>query len=98
MLLAALILPAASTASPHRSAKALRMVARTLVYLPEQIGGNYHDALVLVQNRSRRRAALGVGGQLSVYDAGRRLVKSANPTTVNILPGGYGLLEETFDL
>lgn len=81
----------------EESASAIRIEDSRLTYLPDQTGGRFHTALVLLRNTSDK-VALNVGGQLSVMDGGQ-LVESVNPTEVNILPGGRGLiLEEALDL
>jgi hypothetical protein len=84
-------------ASDEPSAAAIRVEDSKLLYLPDQVGGRYHTALVLLRNTSDK-VALNVGGQLSVMENGK-LVKSVNPTEVNILPRGRALLlEEALDL
>jgi hypothetical protein len=64
-----------------------------ITYLPEQIGGHYHDILVLLRNDSDK-AAVDISGQISVYD-GSRLVKTIDPTPVTILAHSRNAWVET---
>ena len=48
---------------------------------------------MLLRNNSDK-VAIDVGGQLSVTDSRGRLVETVEPTTVTILPHGFGLLQE----
>lgn len=83
--------PSAGSGNKAPSAKAIRVERSDLIYLPSQTGGNFHLGLVEVRNTSGE-VALDVGGQLSVRDASGRLVKSVNPTPINILPGQKALI------
>jgi hypothetical protein len=75
------------------SASSIRALGSRLIYLPDQTGGKFHDAFVRVRNTSRN-VALDVGGQLSIKDSAGQLVKSVNPTEINLLPGQEGVLSE----
>jgi hypothetical protein len=68
-----------------------------LIYEPDQVGGKFHDAYVLLRNESDQ-VAINVSGQISIMEDGK-LVQSLNPIPVNILPGEEGLFaEEALDL
>lgn len=66
-------------------ADAIEVEATEIIYLPDQVGGNFHTVLVLLRNASDE-VAIDVGGQISIV-LGERLLKSINPIPVNILPG-----------
>lgn len=71
--------------------------SQTVIYLPDQAGGNFYEVLVVVHNPSEQ-VALDVSGQVSLVDEQGDLIESVNPTPINILAGGRGLILETFDL
>src|SRR5262245_12412681 len=48
-----------------------------VIYLPTQVGGNYHTVLVLLRNTSRK-VALDVTGQISILGSDGKLLKSIN--------------------
>lgn len=77
---------------------AIKVEATKLTYLPDQTGGKYHTASVLLRNTSGQ-VAVDVGGQMSVLDSSGELIESATPPSVTILPGELGLFsEEALDL
>lgn len=78
-------------------ASATKMLESKLIYLPDQTGGNFYVAFVRVRNTSKE-VAINVGGQLSVKTPAGQLVKSVNPTEINVLPGQEGLIDESMDL
>lgn len=79
-------------------ASAIKVLESKLIYLPDQTGGNFYVAFVRVRNTSKE-VAINVGGQLSVKSPTGQLVKSVNPTEINVLPGQEGLIdEEAMDL
>jgi len=85
----------ADTSTP--SEDQVKVEQATLVYLPEQQGGNFHTLLVLLRNDSDA-TAVDVGGQVSILDPEGGLVHSVEPTPVTILPHGEGLFVEDVDL
>ncbi|HVA89887.1 MAG TPA: hypothetical protein VNL71_08580, partial [Chloroflexota bacterium] len=64
--------------------------------MPDQAGGNFYEVLVLLRNASNE-VAIDVTGQISISKGGA-LLKSVNPTKVNILPRAEGIFDETVDL
>jgi hypothetical protein len=62
----------------------INVASTRLVYLPDQEGGNYHDAFAVVDNNSRYTAVL--GGQFSIYNAAGQLVKTVSARQVAIAP------------
>jgi len=77
---------------------AITVEATKLTYLPDQTGGKFHTASVLLRNTSDQ-VAVDVGGQLSLLNASGELIESVTPSPVTILPGELGLLtEEALDL
>ena len=88
---------ASSSAVEEDQASAIEVLESKLIYLPDQVGGNYYMAFVRIRNNSEE-VAINVGGQLSVETSSGQLVKSVNPTGVNVLPGQDGLIYEDMDL
>lgn len=64
-----------------------------LIYLPSQSGGNFHDAIVLLENRSDEPAV--VEAQLSILDSDGELVQSITPNAATLPPRGEGAFTET---
>jgi hypothetical protein len=93
LALALLIAPDASAAPKKPSKTAISIVASRLLYLPDQIGGPYHVATFVLRNKSRFQAE-GVGGQVSVYGPGRKLLKTFQTNRVTIPPRGIAVLSE----
>jgi hypothetical protein len=69
----------------------VRVLQSRLIYEPDQTGGNFHEAFVLVRNDSDE--TIDVGGQVSITDKSGHLVKSFEPW-VTLLPHSKGLIEE----
>ena len=87
-----------SAKAEEDQASAIQVLESKLIYMPDQTGGNFYVALVRVRNTSKE-VAIDVGGQLSVESPTGQLVKSVNPTGINVLPGQEGLIvEEALDL
>jgi len=78
------------------SATDIQVEAKSFIYLPDQTGGNFYEVLVLLRNTSNE-VAIDVTGQISISKGGA-LLKSVNPTKVNILPDSEGMFDETVDL
>lgn len=74
------------------------VVEATLIdHYASQVGGNFYGIAAVIHNPTGS-VAISVGGQLSVLSSSGDLVMSTNPTSVNILPGERGMLEEVLDL
>lgn len=78
------------------SADAIKVDDMTLVYLPDQVGGNFHTLTVILENTSDE-VAIDVTGQVSILD-GNNLLETVNPIPVNILQGEHGIWNELLDL
>ena len=74
----------------------IKVVQSRLIYEPDQTGGPFHEAFVVVRNPSDD--PIQVEGQVSVK-AGGQLVKSYEPGPTVILPRARGVLvEQALDL
>lgn len=75
----------------------LEVVESKLVYTPDQTGGKYHNALLLLHNTSDRTAEpFGTDVQLAIRNEDGRVLKTVEPLfPPTVPPGGYGVLKES---
>ena len=84
--------------SDEHVASNVRIVQSRLIYLPDQTGGNFHTALILLRNDSDE-TVLEFAAQLSILDKGGRLVKSVDPFMPSMRPHEEALIvQDAIDL
>jgi hypothetical protein len=96
------ISPAAAWARPKKrpakpSLAKIDVVSTRLAYMPDQEGGNWHDALAVVENHNRFTVTL--SGQFSIFSASGELLKTTRPNPVTLAPGESApMLDTVIDL
>lgn len=72
----------------------VKAVSTGIIYLPDQVDGNFHNGYAVVENTSSKAAE--VSAQLTIRDASGKILKTTNPTPIVVLPKSKGaFVEET---